>query len=85
MNSGTLIFALIYSALLGFAGYRIGVGRGRPVLGAVLGFALGLIGLLIFICIPRTPEAKAARARAQSAVTETPAAEPAAPGPDRTP
>jgi hypothetical protein len=56
---GTLIAALPLAAMFGFAGYRAGTGRGRPVLGAVLGFALGLIGLGIFILIPRTPQAQA--------------------------
>ena len=42
--NGTIIAALPVAAMFGFAGYRVGTGRGRPVLGAVLGFALGLIG-----------------------------------------
>jgi len=61
--NGTLIAALPFAVLFGFAGYRVGTGRGRPVLGAVLGFALGLIGLGIFILIPRTAEAQARRDR----------------------
>jgi hypothetical protein len=55
----TVIAALLVVAIFGFAGYRVGTGRGRPGLGAVLGFALGLIGLGIFILIPRTAEAQA--------------------------
>jgi hypothetical protein len=57
--NGTMIAALPIAAAFGFAGYRIGIGRGRRVLGTVLGFALGLIGLGIFMLIPRTAEAKA--------------------------
>jgi hypothetical protein len=57
--NGTIIAALPIAAMFGFAGYRVGTGRGRPALGAVLGFALGLIGLGIFMLIPRTPEAQA--------------------------
>jgi outer membrane lipoprotein SlyB len=57
--NGSIIGVLIAAATFGFAGYRVGTGRGRPVLGAVLGFALGLIGLGIFILIPRTAEAQA--------------------------
>ena len=57
--NGTIIATLLVAALFGFAGYRVGTGRGRPMLGAVLGFALGLIGLGIFMLIPRTTEAQA--------------------------
>jgi outer membrane lipoprotein SlyB len=57
--NGTIITVLPFAAIFGFAGYRVGTGRGRPVLGAVLGFALGLIGLGILILIPRTAEAQA--------------------------
>ena len=56
--NGTIIAALPFAVMFGFAGYRVGTGRGRPVLGAVLGFALGLIGLGIFILIPRTAESQ---------------------------
>jgi outer membrane lipoprotein SlyB len=57
--NGSIIGVLIVAAAFGFSGYRIGTGRGRPVLGTVLGFALGLIGLGIFMLIPRTAEAQA--------------------------
>ena len=62
----TTIAVLLFAAIFGFAGYRIGTGRGRPVLGAVLGFALGLIGLGIVIIIPRTAEAQARHDRARA-------------------
>jgi hypothetical protein len=73
--NGTIIAALPFVALFGLAGYRIGTGRGRPVLGAVLGFALGLIGLGIFMLIPRTAEAQARhdRERAQRHQPQQPA------------
>jgi outer membrane lipoprotein SlyB len=61
--NGTIIAALPFAAIFGIAGYRVGTGRGRPVLGAVLGAVLGLIGLGIFMLIPRTAEAQARRAR----------------------
>jgi hypothetical protein len=66
MNA-SIIAVLIVAATFGLAGYRIGTGRGRPGLGAVLGFALGLIGLGIFMLIPRTAQAQARhdRERAQ--------------------
>jgi outer membrane lipoprotein SlyB len=57
--NGTIIAALPFAVIFGFAGYRVGTGRGRRVLGAVLGLALGLIGLGIFMLIPRTAEAQA--------------------------
>jgi outer membrane lipoprotein SlyB len=65
--NGSIIGVVIVAAIFGFAGYRVGTGRGRAVLGAVLGFALGLIGLGIFMLIPRTAEAQARhdRERAQ--------------------
>jgi outer membrane lipoprotein SlyB len=63
--NGTIIAALPIAAMFGFAGYRVGTGRGRPVLGAVLGLALGLIGLGIVMLIPRTAQAQARRDRAE--------------------
>ena len=57
--NGSIIAALPIAVAFGFAGYRIGIGRGRRVLGAVLGAVLGLIGLGIFMLIPRTAEAQA--------------------------
>ena len=57
--NGTIIAALPFAVMFGVAGYRIGTRRGRRVLGAVLGFALGLIGLGIFMLIPRAAEAQA--------------------------
>jgi outer membrane lipoprotein SlyB len=57
--NGSIIAVLPVAAIFGFAGYHVGTGRGRRVLGAVLGFALGLIGLGIFMLIPRTAEAQA--------------------------
>ena len=73
--NGTIIAALPFAVMFGFAGYRVGTGRGRPVLGAVLGFALGLIGLGIFMLIPRTAEAQARhdRERAERQQPEQPA------------
>ena len=57
--NGPIIAALPIAIMFGFAGYRVGIGRGRPGLGAVLGCVLGLIGLGIFLLIPRTAQAQA--------------------------
>jgi outer membrane lipoprotein SlyB len=57
--NGTIIAALPIAALFGVAGYRVGTRRGRRVLGAVLGVALGLLGLGIVMLIPRTAQAQA--------------------------
>ena len=57
--NGTIIAALPFAVIFGVAGYRVGTGRGRRVLGAVLGGALGLLGLGIVMLIPRTAEAQA--------------------------
>jgi hypothetical protein len=56
--NGTIIAALPFAIMFGIAGYRVGTGRGRPGLGAVLGCVLGLIGLGIFMLIPRTAQAQ---------------------------
>jgi hypothetical protein len=99
MNTGFVITVLTFGVIWGICGYFIGKNRGRPVLGAVLGFALGLIGLGIFMLIPRTPEAKARRAAQQAAaaraslpaeredniVQPRPGLRPPASGPDWTP
>ena len=61
--NGSIIAVLPIAVMFGIVGYRVGTGRGRPVLGAVLGFTLGLIGLGIVIIIPRTAEAQARRDR----------------------
>ena len=72
--NGTMIAALPIAAAFGLAGYRVGIGRGRRVLGTVLGFALGLIGLGIFMLIPRTAQAQARhdRERAERQQPEQP-------------
>ena len=63
--NGSIIAVLPFAVIFGIVGYRVGTRRGRAVLGAVLGFALGLIGLGIFMLIPRTAEAQARHDRAE--------------------
>jgi hypothetical protein len=65
--NGTIIAALPLAVMFSLAGYRVGTRRGRRVLGAVLGFVLGLIGLGIFMLIPRTAEAQARHDRERRA------------------
>jgi hypothetical protein len=52
-----LVVLLIWVAC-GVAGWKIGDNKGRPGLGAVLGFLLGLIGLLIVALIPSAQAAR---------------------------
>lgn len=55
----------------GIAGWKVGLGRGRPWLGATLGALAGLVGLLILVCIPRTAEAKRQLAERRAAQPAT--------------
>lgn len=43
---------LVLGLIAGAAGYLIGDYKRRPVLGAVLGFFLGLIGIAVIAIIP---------------------------------
>jgi hypothetical protein len=71
-SSGFLIAALTFGVIWGICGFKIGKGRGRPGLGAVLGFLIGLVGLLILVIIPRTPKAKARHEAAKAAWQQPP-------------
>lgn len=46
------MFMMIYAMVMGLIGWYIGGAKNRPVLGSVLGVALGPIGLLIDLVIP---------------------------------
>jgi hypothetical protein len=59
-SSWQLLVWLVVAVGFGFAGWGIGKGKGRPALGAWLGFLLGLIGIIIIACIPKTQAAKLA-------------------------
>ena len=51
--------AIITMTIIGtIAGFRVGRDRGRPRLGATLGFLFGLTGVLAIWLIPRTPRVK---------------------------
>ena len=55
MDWAPIITMTIIETIVGF---RVGRERGRPKLGATLGFLFGLIGVLAIWLIPRTPQAK---------------------------
>lgn len=46
------MFLIIYMIMMAVLGLLIGDAKGHPVLGGVLGVALGPIGLLIMMLIP---------------------------------
>lgn len=57
-----LIPVVIYQVVCAFIGYRMGVARQSPVLGAMLGYFLGVIGLLILLFVKRRPTTPGRRA-----------------------
>jgi hypothetical protein len=63
MSPWQLLIWLVVAVGFGFAGWGVGNGKGRPALGAWLGFLLGLIGIIIIACIPKTEAAKQAEAQ----------------------
>jgi hypothetical protein len=65
MSSVQLLVWLVVAVGFGVAGWGIGKGKGRPVLGWWLGFLLGLIGIIIVACVPKTRAAKLAEAQRQ--------------------
>jgi hypothetical protein len=65
MSSWTLLVWLSVAVGMGFAGRGIGQLKGRAVLGWWLGFLLGLIGIIIIACIPKTRAAQLADAQRQ--------------------
>ncbi len=46
------MIVLVLGLIAGAAGYLIGDYKRRPVLGAVLGFFLGLIGIAVIAIVP---------------------------------
>jgi hypothetical protein len=55
------------------AGFAIGLFKGHPILGAVLGAFLSFVGVIVIALVPQT-----AKARARSEVTKPPKDSPAA-------
>jgi hypothetical protein len=54
-----MIFALVLWVLCGVVGWKLGDSKGRPGLGLLLGFLLGLIGLVIVAFLPPVQRAQA--------------------------
>jgi len=65
MEPAQLLVALIGWALIVTAGYHVGKSKGRQTAGLTLTILLGLIGLLILACLPKTQAVKAAEAQRQ--------------------
>jgi hypothetical protein len=65
MSPWQLLIWLVVAVGFGFAGWGIGKGKGRPALGGWLGFLLGLIGIIIIACVPKTQAEKLAEAQRQ--------------------
>ena len=65
MEPAQVFVALIGWALIATAGYHVGKAKGRATTGLTLTILLGLIGLLILACLPKTQAVKAAEAQLQ--------------------
>jgi hypothetical protein len=63
-SGGAIVFLVIWIGLI-VAGYYVGKSKGRVALGIILTIILGLIGLIIVACLPKTAAAKAAEAQQQ--------------------
>ena len=61
----TSVIAVILWAVFAWAGWAIGKYKGYAGRGFALGLLLGLIGLIIIACIPRSRKAKVAAAQRQ--------------------
>ena len=65
MEPAQVLVALIGWALIVTAGYHVGKYKGRETAGLILTILLGLIGLVILACLPKTQAVKAAEAQRQ--------------------
>ncbi|HWN63451.1 MAG TPA: hypothetical protein VNO25_22585 [Streptosporangiaceae bacterium] len=65
MEPAQVFVALIGWALIVTAGYHVGKYKGRETAGLILTILLGLVGLGILACLPKTEAVKAAEARRQ--------------------
>jgi hypothetical protein len=65
MEPAQVLVALIGWALIVTAGYHVGKYKGRETAGLILTILLGLVGLVILACLPKTQAVKAAEAQRQ--------------------
>jgi hypothetical protein len=65
MEPAQVFVALIGWALIVTAGYHVGKYKGRETAGLILTILLGLVGLVILACLPKTEAVKAAEAQRQ--------------------
>jgi hypothetical protein len=65
MEPAQVLVVLIGWALIATAGYHVGKYKGREAAGLALTILLGLIGLVILACLPKTQAVKAAEAQRQ--------------------
>jgi hypothetical protein len=56
---------LVMGTVFGLIGWGIGKGKGRAAAGWWLGLLLGIIGVIIIACLPRSREAQVAKAQRQ--------------------
>jgi hypothetical protein len=68
MTADQIGFFVGEALVMGVIGLSIGRYKGRPALGFWLGFLIGLIGVIIVACIPRTQAAKMAAWQRQNAL-----------------
>jgi hypothetical protein len=61
-SGGAIVFLVVWIGLI-VAGYYVGKSKGRVALGIILTVILGLIGLIIVACLPKTAAVKAAEAQ----------------------
>ena len=59
------LILLVLAVLFSIAGWGIGKDKGHPALGWALGLVMGLLGVIIIACVPRTEAAKAITAQRQ--------------------
>lgn len=59
---------LVFWGIPIFAGYHVGKYKGQTSTGVILTIILGLLGLIIVACLPRSDEAKVAAAQRQYAI-----------------